>query len=265
MSFIRIAAKVVLGFAIAGASIAANAVVIDFDGLDSSATQTPLNFGPGSVLEDRRNVGYTQTDFRNGGEFTEDGFTFSVDVASDDAPPRAVLFDTTCAIGARDPYAACNNDVDLTPAEQGENGISGNILIVQEQGSSIPDDAGAPGGTITLTLERIAPDLAEVFTGFRLSGVSVIDDETFEFLSIIDGVETFLDSISLNGNSETGQLALDTGIFQVGDSLVINYLGSGGIDSLVLAPVPIPAALPLFISALAGLGWTARSRRKHAL
>ena len=258
MSFIRIAAKVVLGFAIAGASIASNAVVIDFDGLDSSATQTPLNFGPGSVLEGTRNVGYTQTDFRNGGEFTEDGFTFSVDVASDDEPPRAVLFDTTC-----DSRAACNGDVDLTPAEQGENGISGNILIVQEQGSRIPDDAGAPGGTITLTLERVAPDLN--FTGFRLSGVSVIDDETFEFFSVIDGAVTLLGGISLDDDSETARVALDTGIFQVGDSLVINYLGSGGVDSLVLAPVPIPAALPLFISALAGLGWTARSRRKHAL
>ncbi len=232
MSFLRIAAGALVTFALAGAGLSAHAVVIDFDALDSSSGQTPLNFGAGT--------------------FMEDGFTFSVSVTSSDTPPRAVLFDTTCT------GRACNDDFDLVPAMQGENGIAGNILIVQEQGSAIPDDAGAPGGTITLTSNSGN-------SAFRLTGASVIDNGTFEFFSIINSVRSPLGRASLSGESETARLIFNSGVLNPGDSIVINFLDSGGVDSLALSPVPIPAALPLFLSALAGFGLTARSRRQKKL
>ena len=251
MKLLRVGSIITLAFACLGLGTAAHAVVIDFDGLDSSSTQTPLNLGPGAIAG-------------NGGTFTEDGFTFSVSVSSNDTPPRAVIFDSTCAIGAANPYAACNGDVDLTPATQGENGIEGNILIVQEQGSAIPDDAGRPGGTITLTFEDGTP--------FRFTGASIIDDETITIYSVIGGAMIELASETIGIEGDVGGTALlnaangnfiESGIFQVGDSIVIDFSGSGGIDSLVLAPVPLPAALPLLLSALGGLGLTARLRRKR--
>jgi len=34
------------------------------------------------------------------------------------------------------------------------------------------------------------------------------------------------------------------------------------VDNLIVQPVPLPAALPLFASGLAGLGWLARRRNR---
>jgi hypothetical protein len=41
-----------------------------------------------------------------------------------------------------------------------------------------------------------------------------------------------------------------------------NGVGMVTSDFAVTAPVPLPAALPLFASGLAGLGWLARRKRK---
>ena len=35
-----------------------------------------------------------------------------------------------------------------------------------------------------------------------------------------------------------------------------------GLDDVSVTPVPLPAALPLFASGLAGLGWLARRRKR---
>ena len=120
----------------------------------------------------------------------------------------------------------------------------------------MPDDEGRGGGTITLTSAGANP-------GFSFTGASVIDNEEYTFYSLINGVQTLLGSTVLTGESETDILVFSSDIIGLGDSIIIEYSGSGGVDSLVLAPVPIPAALPLFLSALGGLGLTARLRRKR--
>ena len=43
------------------------------------------------------------------------------------------------------------------------------------------------------------------------------------------------------------------------------YKETDGTGSYSIAPVPLPAALPLFASGLAGLGWLGRRRRKQFL
>jgi hypothetical protein len=48
----------------------------------------------------------------------------------------------------------------------------------------------------------------------------------------------------------------------VGDTFTLSYSSSGGVDSIVTAPVPVPAAMPLSLAGLAMLGWMARRRRR---
>lgn len=205
----------------------ASAAIIDFDALDATnGQQVPL------------------------AGFSEDGFTFSFDLTADPGPVGLgpAIFDTTCT------GSACNGDTDLIPSGNPalNNGdVSGNVLIVQEDGSLIPDDIANGPADIVLTLET-GPS-------FRFLGASGVDDGVFSFFSIIGGVETQLGTISLGADGETGSFATaNSGIFGIGDQIRINYSGSGGVDSLVLAPVPLPAALPMFGLALsiAGfLGW----------
>lgn len=59
-------------------------------------------------------------------------------------------------------------------------------------------------------------------------------------------------------DNEVTSLFFDGGIF---DSLNITLVGSGGVTAVHFTPVPVPAALPLFLS---GLGLLALGRRKAA-
>jgi hypothetical protein len=54
--------------------------------------------------------------------------------------------------------------------------------------------------------------------------------------------------------------SLDPSLVDAGYSI----LTSPGIGNSLVAAVPLPAALPLFATGLAGLGWLARRRRKQA-
>ncbi len=175
--------------------------------------------------------------------FTEDGYTFSLSTTGGTA--GAAIFDTTC-VGA-----ACNGDTDLalSPGRQGENGVFGNVLIRQDgrRGQPVPNDSASPG-SIILTLTA-GPS-------FFLSGFSAIDDGTFKIFG--GGAE--LGSIML-GENQTGKTTFGNFLVSVGDSLTLSYSGSGGFDSLEVAPVPLPAALPMLLAAMGGLGWVARRRR----
>ncbi|MEM6308721.1 MAG: VPLPA-CTERM sorting domain-containing protein [Pseudomonadota bacterium] len=197
---------------------------IDFDALDSSSSQTLLT------------------------SFTEDGFSFDVSFVSDGTATGVAIFDTTCT------GAACNGDTDLTPATQGENGVSGNVMILQENGVAIPDD-DFNGGLFILTLTS-GP-------AFNFVGASAIDDTSFDFGTIIDGVSQDYASIDLSANSETDMVTFLSDTVEIGDSIFVRSYGSGGFDSLVLSPVPVPlpAGLPLM---LAGVGAFAWMRRKSA-
>lgn len=197
------------------------AVTIDFDALDSSATQSLLT------------------------SFTEDGFSFDVDFVADGNASGVAIFDTTC-VGA-----ACNGDTDLTPASQGENGVEGNVMILQENGAPLPDD-DFNGGLFILTLTS-GP-------AFNFIGASAIDDTSYDFGTRIGGTDQYYASLDLDNNSETGIVSFMSGLVEVGDSILVRSYGSGGFDSLVLdpAPVPVPAGLPLMLAGLGAFAWVRR-------
>lgn len=202
------------------APFGASAAILDFDALDASGTQTiPLL------------------------SFSEDGFTFDLSFTGNSAGPA--IFDTTC-VG----YAAnCNGDDDLVPAVQGENGVEGNVMILQSNSGPTPNDA-AGGGTIRFTLTS-GPS-------FFLTGFSGVDEQAI-FAFDKDGT-TLLGTVDPLNDSDTGFATFKSSRINVGDSFFITFEGSGGIDSLVVAPVPVPAALPLSLAALGALGWVKRRR-----
>lgn len=204
------------------------AAVIDFDALDASAAQTtPLT------------------------SFTEDGYTFSLSYTGPSLGPA--IFDTTCTgYGGAD---GCNGDPDLQPlGGQGTDGVAGNVMILQDERYSVPND-NADGGEIFLTLVSGTP--------FRLTGFSAVDDE--EMFSAIDtDGSTVLATVGGGVDGGTEAATTFSSVVGIGDTISFRFGGSGGIDSLLLeevTPVPVPATLPLALGAFGALGLLARRRR----
>lgn len=226
--FMRLSTKAAAFAAILMVPSAVGAAVIDFDGLDSSPGQTiPLT------------------------SFTEDGYTFSL--SSTGANNGVAVFDTTCPEAYGGPND-CNGDTDLQPlGGQGTNGISGNVLILQSDAGQFPapnDDAS--GGDIIMTLVSGTP--------FRLTSFSFVDDE--EMFSVLDKDGTVLGTVGNGVDGGTDQLSVMSSLIGVGDTITLRFGGSGGVDSLVLAPIPLPAALPMAMGAFGALAWFGRRRQK---
>lgn len=183
----------------------------------------------------------------------------SADVTASGGINLAYAFDTTLS-GTRDD--------DLEGPFESFSGLfddhdPGRVLIIQENNRSADDNAR--GGSLTFVFEELVN-----FTGFTL-----IDDATVTISS------TSNDSIF----SATLPLRTADGyfdFFETGDQflgvrdLTFALDGSGAIDGLnfasgdvispiddtTIAPVPVPAALPLLLAGLGGLGIASRRRNR---
>lgn len=231
----------VLAFSVAAllAPIAAHAVTLDFD------SGTPTYSGNNNL------TGYTQ------GAFV---FDVTVSGTGSNTSGANLFASSTCLNGASvvsPAVAACrgNDDGDLVPATQGDNGVGGNILILQEARNNgnpraLDDDSTGPG-SITFTL-RNGP-------AFRILGFSAIDEG--EFTLSVGGVP--IETISGLANRATGSVtfAAPSPLIRVGEAFTFSYVGSGGVDSIVLAPIPLPASALLL---LAGVGGIVAMRRRRS-
>lgn len=214
-----------------GASMAAHAVTLDFD----SGTAT-----------------YSGTNNLTG--YSQDGFTFSVTLGGNDRyASGANLFDTNACASLSNTTTACdgNDDADLVP-NANSYGVGGNVLIRQEAGATLDDDARG-SGSITFTLTS--------GSAFNLQGFAAVDDGDF---SISSG-GSVLGDISLANDNDTGSVLFNTAaLIRVGDSFTVNFGGSGGVDAISIAPVPLPAAAPMLLVGLGGLMALRRRNRKAA-
>ncbi len=168
----------------------------------------------------------------------------------------------TAAGGERWLYDTGSNgaDPDLTApftdaAGSGTTLSPKNVLIIQETllptGQSPDDDAG--GGSYLLSFSEA------VF----LESIDVFDVKQGAITFTTDGGGVFTNSFNSDtGNDPTNNLfeTIDFGGVSI-ISLAVTLEDSGAIDNIRFSPIPIPAAVWLFGSALLGLAGVARRRR----
>ena len=145
------------------------------------------------------------------------------------------------------------------PLESGaENYSPGNILIISEDNDSNDPDDAAQGGMIDIVFDTAV-------TFLSLNAFDINDSESLT-INFFDMGGALLLSFS-NNNMTVGDnefFFLEFGLEAVKRMEVI-LSGSGAIDDLMfeVEEVPVPAALPLMLSGLAGFGFASR-RRKNA-
>lgn len=222
-------------------SSAASAITLDFD--TGTATFT------GNSLSDNNTLIM----------YEQDGFAFSISQTSTSSPNAvgANLFQTDCNgvnLNGQSPSCFGNDDGDLVPQFGDVNGLSGNILIRQDNnprmsGNDILSDDSAGAGYITFTLLS-GP-------AFNILGFAAVDEQPMQIEvggDICGPVET-----GGNGFARVED-CLSPLFVDVGGSFVVRFAGSGGVDNIRLEAVPLPAGLPLLA---AGLGCFALLRRRR--
>lgn len=220
---------------------AVGALLIGAAGASQAATIDFADFSEGAELSTNANLG-------NG---------IFADVSSVGGVNQAVIFDTA------DGTTSTDNDPDMTSNFTNTEDPSdirdfGKVLIVQENLTGGPDDTGA-GGTLTLDF---ASDifLTSLYLVDARIGTSA---ELWLGGSVVQSFVLDATTESDTGNNPTNNkftfLDFDNAR---GDALVVKFTASGGIGELeaTIAPVPVPASLPLLLGAF---GMIALARRRR--
>lgn len=169
------------------------------------------------------------------------------------------LFNSNCGPGF--PGTPCTGgDGDLaTGANFGQGFVpaQGNVLIRQDPpNTDAPGDTGASG--------KIRFDFDH---HVRLISIALLDNDNdpgitlniFRNNEALPSTTILRPSVNFDNYFETFLFAGDATWVT---ALEVVFPSSGAIAALTVSPVPLPAALPLLLSALAWLGWAARRRRK---
>lgn len=160
------------------------------------------------------------------------------------------LFNANC--GPDFGVACTGGDDDLATGPEFGTTPQGNVLIIDTPGSTEPNDFNGGG---TITFEFAVPT--------TLSQITLLDNDNQPgiFLEIFQQGDLTPTTItpSIGGDNILQVIAFGAAGIDV-VQLVVNFPSSGAVASLTA--VPLPAALPLFLAALAWLGWIGRRRRE---
>ncbi|WP_285670006.1 hypothetical protein [Paralimibaculum aggregatum] len=188
-------------------------------------------------------------------------FVPSLDSPAQDPDLVPVAIDTDPIVNL-----ALNGVEDINPLFN----VSENSLVVQDSGSSVPNDLAATT-LLTFTLLSDMP--------VRLDRLTFIDD--VDATVIVNGVawgEIEIDGVaggdgSCNpappstgtaGDNCVAGLAFTDAFIQPNQNFSVLFNGSGGVLGFEVVELPVPAALPMMLAGLAGLGLAARRRRRAA-
>ncbi len=167
------------------------------------------------------------------------GATFTIiDQGNTGGVPRELMiFDSNCS------GASCSGgDADLSTTGSID---AGNILIISEDNDQSDPDDYARGGTFVMTFDN---DITS-FTGVTVD-VGDSDNGPNFFEAFLDGSPVETMSLALMNGDNNIQSRTFTGLF---DEIRLTIAGSGALASIEFTAVPVPAALPLFITGLVAL------------
>ncbi len=100
--------------------------------------------------------------------------------------------------------------------------------------------------------------LPVTLSGMGLNEGDILNEPPLSSTNVVQGASFPL--WLLNDHS----FASEFGVTPFGTAHFATDATGGSLDVTAVSTTPLPAALPLFASGLAGLGWFARRRRKHA-
>ncbi len=200
---------------------------------------------------DGNGLGLSAGDFIAGNEWA------NLDISLSSTGGALRLFNSNCGPGF--PGTPCTGgDSDLASGADFGNGFvpaQGNVLIRQQPSIGAPGDTAAPG---TIRFDFSDP--------VRLVSIALLDNDNepgitlniFRHNEVLPSTTILRPDVGFDNFFETFVFAGDATWVT---ALEVVFPSSGAIAALSVSPVPLPAALPLLLTALGWLGWVARRRR----
>lgn len=170
---------------------------------------------------------------------TISGATFTVtDQGNTSGNPRdLMIFNSNCIGGG-----CSGGDSDLSTSSTIN---AGNILIISEDNDMSDPDDSANGGIIITKFDTNITFIEAVTVDVGDSGST-----GNQFKVFLDGIEQDVEVLMTNQGDNNIQIVSFMGLF---DEIQFTLTGSGALASYEFTPIPVPAALPLFLTGLLGL------------
>ncbi len=187
------------------------------------------------------------------------GITVSATKKNKNKPKQAMIFDTNDVSGGDTDLQSDFRNIDTNKlVDMGKS-----LIISEDNDSSDPDD-DAKGGKFIFDFAN-----AVSFISLDVLDINKREGATIELFDSSDvGTQTLLATIS-NGTKTAGDrefftLAAAGGAINGVLQMTVTFTSSGALDNLIYDdgnPVPVPGALPLMVSSLAGAAWMRRRRK----